>query len=280
MAQYLLGLYEKAMPNQFTLPEKLAAAKKLGYDYVEPEHRRDRPKAPAPHLDEVRAPGAGSGHVRRGAAHPQHLPERPPQVPLGSNDPATVARSLEIMEQAIELADDLGVRTIQLAGYDVYYEQGSAETKKRFTENILRSTELAARHGVVLGFETMETPFMNTVGKAMEYVALADSSYLTVYPDLGNLTNAAKTYQTSVEDDIRTGKGHLCAMHLKETVPGVFREVPFGTGHVDFQKGIETAWQCGVRRFVTEMWDVGNGTWEAEIQKAVTMMRQLLDRQG
>ena len=114
----------------------------------------------------------------------------------------------------------------------------------------------------------------------MEYVALADSNYLTVYPDLGNLTNAAKTYGTSVEDDIRTGKGHLCAMHFKETVPGVFREVPFGTGHVDFPKGIETAWQCGVRRFVTEMWDVGNGAWEAEIQKAVAMMRQLLDRQG
>lgn len=121
---------------------------------------------------------------------------------------------------------------------------------------------------------------MNTVEKAMEYVTLANSSYLTVYPDLGNLTNAAKTYQTSVEDDIRKGKGHLSAMHLKETVPGVFREVPFGTGHVDFQKGIETAWQCGVRRFVTEMWDVGNGAWEAEIQKAVAMMRQLLDRQG
>src|SRR5699024_3129338 len=157
---------------------------------------------------------------------------------------------------AIELADDLGVRTIQLAGYDVYYEQGSAETKKRFTENILRSSELAARHGVVLGFETMETPFMNTVEKAMEYVALADSSYLTVYPDLGNLTNAAKTYGTSVEDDIRKGKGHLCAMHIKETVPGVFREVPLGTGHVDFPMGIEKTWQCGGRRFVAKIGDL------------------------
>lgn len=280
MAQYLLGLYEKAMPNQFTLPEKLAAAKKLGYDYV--ELSIDETDQKLQRLTWTKSERLALVKAMYDAA----LPIRSiclsghRKYPLGSNDPATVARSLEIMEQAIELADDLGVRTIQLAGYDVYYEQGSAETKKRFTENILRSSELAARHGVVLGFETMETPFMNTVEKAMEYVALADSSYLTVYPDLGNLTNAAKTYGTSVEDDIRTGKGHLCAMHLKETVPGVFREVPFGTGHVDFPKGIETAWQCGVRRFVTEMWDVGNGTWEAEIQKAVAMMRQLLDRQG
>lgn len=280
MAQYLLGLYEKAMPNQFSLSEKLAAAKKLGYDYV--ELSIDETDQKLQRLTWTKSERLALVKAMYDAA----LPIRSiclsghRKYPLGSSDPATVARSLEIMEQAIELADDLGVRTIQLAGYDVYYEQGSAETRKRFTENILRSTELAARHGVVLGFETMETPFMNTVEKAMEYVALADSSYLTVYPDLGNLTNAAKTYGTSVEDDIRTGKGHLCAMHLKETVPGVFREVPFGTGHVDFQKGIETAWQCGVRRFVTEMWDVGNGTWEAEIQKAVAMMRQLLDRQG
>lgn len=280
MAQYLLGLYEKAMPNQFSLSEKLAAAKKLGYDYV--ELSIDESDQKLQRLTWTKSERLALVQAMYDAA----LPIRSiclsghRKYPLGSSDPATVARSLEIMEQAIELADDLGVRTIQLAGYDVYYEQGSAETKKRFTENILRSTELAARHGVVLGFETMETPFMNTVEKAMEYVTLADSSYLTVYPDLGNLTNAAKTYGTSVEDDIRTGKGHLCAMHLKETVPGVFREVPFGTGHVDFPKGIETAWQCGVRRFVTEMWDVGNGTWEGEIQKAVAMMRQLLDRQG
>ena len=280
MAQYLLGLYEKAMPNQFSLSEKLAAAKKLGYDYV--ELSIDESDQKLQRLTWTKSERLALVQAMYDAA----LPIRSiclsghRKYPLGSSDPATVARSLEIMEQAIELADDLGVRTIQLAGYDVYYEQGSAETKKRFTENILRSTELAARHGVVLGFETMETPFMNTVEKAMEYVALANSSYLTVYPDLGNLTNAAKTYGTSVEDDIRKGKGHLCAMHLKETVPGVFREVPFGTGHVDFQKGIETAWQCGVRRFVTEMWDVGNGAWEGEIQKAVAMMRQLLDRQG
>lgn len=279
MAQYLLGLYEKAMPNQFTLPEKLTAAKKLGYDYL--ELSIDESDQKLQRLTWTKSERLALVKAMYDAA----LPIRSiclsghRKYPLGSSDPATVARSLEIMEQAIELADDLGVRTIQLAGYDVYYEEGSAETKKRFTENILRSTEMAARHGVVLGFETMETPFMNTVEKAMEYVALAESSYLTVYPDLGNLTNAAKTYGTGVEDDIRKGKGHLSAMHLKETVPGVFREVPFGTGHVDFARGIETAWQCGVRRFVTEMWDVGNGTWESEIQRAVTMMRQLLDCQ-
>lgn len=78
---------------------------------------------------------------------------------------------------------------------------------------------MAEKAGVLLGFETMETEFMNTVEKAMKYVCLVDSPYLQIYPDIGNLTNAAVTYKQDIYDDMALGKGHLIAMHLKETVP-------------------------------------------------------------
>ncbi len=39
---------------------------------------------------------------------------------LGSSDPKICARGMEIMEKAIRLSEDLGIRIIQLAGYDVY----------------------------------------------------------------------------------------------------------------------------------------------------------------
>ena len=61
--------------------------------------------------------------------------------------------------------------------------------------------------------------------------------YLQIYPDMGNLTNAAVLYQYDVCQDIALGRGHFAAAHLKETRPGVFREVPFGEGHVDFPHG-------------------------------------------
>ena len=78
----------------------------------------------------------------------------------------TRTRSLEIMEKAIQLADDLGVRVIQLAGYDVYYEEGGdAVTLDYFIQNLKKATEMASQKGILLGFETMETPFMNTVEK-------------------------------------------------------------------------------------------------------------------
>ena len=166
-----------------------------------------------------------------------------------------------------------------MAGYDVYYENSDEDTRQFFIENLYKVAEMAAAAGVVLGFETMETEFMNTVKKAMTYVSLVNSPYLNVYPDIGNVTNAAKTYGTDMREDLSSGHGHLVAMHLKETVPGVFREVPFGMGHVDFAAAISKAWSLGVRRYVTEMWYTGSETWQQDIRSARQMMAELLDGQ-
>ena len=35
----------------------------------------------------------------------------------------------------------------------------------------------------------------------------------------------------------------------------------------------------GIRRYVTEFWDVGRGGWEDDLKQAADMMRGILDRQ-
>ena len=184
------------------------------------------------------------------------------------------------MEKAIRLADDLGIRIIQLAGYDVYYEDGDEKTRSYFLENLKKATAEAAKNGIIMGFETMETEFMNTVEKAMEYVNYMDSPYLNVYPDVGNITNAAKVYSKDVSGDLLSGKGHIVAVHLKETKPGIFRDMHFGEGHVDFETMIRTSWELGVRRFVTEFWYQGGTVWKEELLDASTRMRAILDKQA
>ena len=106
MKAYTIGLYEKAMPNTLTWREKLEAAKEAGYDFVEisidetdaklarldwtKEERLDLVKT----MYEVGIPVRSmclSGHRK---------------YPIGSSDPATCARGMEIMEKAIQLADD------------------------------------------------------------------------------------------------------------------------------------------------------------------------------
>lgn len=278
MKKYTIGLYEKAMPKSMDWRAMLECAKECGYDFVEISidetdlrlSRLDWNKEQRLELvgimKEVGVPIRTmclSGHRK---------------YPFGASDPAVRARGMEIMEKAIEFADDLGIRIIQLAGYDVYYEEGTAESERLFRENLAKATRMAEAKGILMGFETMETEFMNTVGKSMKYVDLVNSPYLGVYPDSGNLTNAAKLYGTDVLEDLESGRGHIVAMHLKETIPGHYREIPFLTGHVDFKSMIATAWSMGVRRYVTEMWDVGNESWKDDIKFANKSMSAILDQ--
>ena len=124
---------------------------------------------------------------------------------------------MEIMRKAIEFSVNAGISLIQLAGYDVYYEEGDEDTVKWFVDGLKESADYAARWGVAMGFETMETPFMDTVEKSMAYVSKVNNPWLGVYPDIGNLKNAAVIYGTDVVEDMYKGAGHLFAVHLKET---------------------------------------------------------------
>ncbi len=279
MKSYQLGLYEKAMPSELSWREKMEWARRTGFDYIEisideTEERLARLEWNAEERAQFNALMLQTGVPVRSMCLSGHR-----KYPLGSHDPAVATRGMDIMAKAVRLAEDLGIRTIQLAGYDVYYEEGDDETRSRFEENLKKAALMAAEGGVVLGFETMETEFMNTVEKAMHYVSRVNSPYLQVYPDIGNITNAAKRYGRNVLDDLRTGEGHLIAMHLKETVPGVFREVPFGTGHVDFESAIQAALALGVRRYVAEFWYTGSEAWQDDVFFARRMLGDILDRQ-
>jgi len=242
---YRLGLYEKAMPNSFDFYEKLTLTRKCGFDYMEisideTEEKLSRltdSSLSNKILDAIHKTGTPiltmclSGHRK---------------FPLGSRDP----RSLEIMKGAINLSTKLGIRIIQLAGYDVYYEESTAETRREFEINLRKCVDMAAAAGVLLGFETMETDFMNTVEKSIKYVKSVNSPYLNVYPDLGNIRNATENYI----DDLKTGEGRIVAAHLKETVEGKFRDLEFGMGRVDFDSCIQELLRQGVGMFTCEFW--------------------------
>ena len=273
--KYCLGLYEKAMPGNLTMAEKLTAAREAGYDYLEmsvdeTDEKLARLDMSREERKELTLLMEKTGMPIRSMCLSGHR-----RYSLGSAEGAE--QSLRIMEKAIELADDLGIRIIQLAGYDVYYESSTYDTKKRFLDNLRKAAAMAEQAGVLLGFETMETEFMNTVEKAMKYVCLVDSPYLQIYPDIGNLTNAAVTYKQDIYDDMALGKGHLIAMHLKETVPGKFREIPFGEGHVDFEKAVRKAWELNIRRYVTEFWYTGNLQWKEELLHTCQKFNKLLE---
>ena len=180
---YRLGLYEKSMPAGLPWGEMLAAGKDAGFDQL--EISIDESDARQARLDWT---GKEKLRLLRIMAE-NDMPiatmclSGHRKYPLGSHDPLIRSQGMAIMRKAIDLACDLGIRIIQLAGYDVYYENGDGDTHKFFLENLKKSVDHAAKRGVILGFETMETPFMDTISKGMAYVKKVQSPYLGMYPD-------------------------------------------------------------------------------------------------
>jgi L-ribulose-5-phosphate 3-epimerase len=276
--EYRLGLYEKAMPNSLTLVEKLRETARAGFDFMEisideTDERLSRLEWSCAEKKSLLEKMSETGIRIETLCLSAHR-----RYSLGSEDRDTAQKGMQIFSSAIGLAADLGIRIIQLAGYDVYYTASSSQTRERFLRHLQSGVEWAAARGVLLAFETMETDFMNTVSKAFDVVSRINSPFLQIYPDIGNITNAAKSAGGSPIDDFRKGHGRIAAVHLKETVPGRFREVPFGTGHVDFQGCIEEALAEGVRLFVAEFWHDGQPNWRETDDSVRRFFREKFDR--
>lgn len=272
--RYKLGLYEKALPPNLCWEEKFKVARDAGYDYLEMSIDETDEKLERLHWsDKELYRLTDSAHAEDFAIGSICLSGHR-KYPLGGSE---AARSLCIMQDAIRLASEIGCPLIQLAGYDVYYDPSTEATRNMFATNLQKAVEMAAASGILLGFETMETPFMDTVGKAMRYVTEINSPFLGVYPDIGNLNNSALLYQTDILSDLEVGTGHIFATHIKETSPQRYREVVFGTGCVDFPRVLAKVWELGVRRYVTELWYTGNEEWEQRVREASLLSTSILD---
>lgn len=276
MNPYRLTVYEKAMPTTLNWSDKLIASKASGFDGI--EISIDETEEKLSRLDWSAAERKSLLSLTKDTntcIHTMCLSGHR-KFPLGSNDPEVCARGMEIARKAIDFADDLEIRIIQLAGYDVYYEQSTADTVARFGENLAKVVDMASKKGVILAFETMETPFMNTISKSMVYVNAINSPYLQIYPDVGNVSNGTN----DVISDIKSGKGHIVAAHLKDTMPGIFRDLHYGEGQVDFPLVIQQLKAQGVGIYNAEFWyspSYKNGDWKAALAQAHDFLRPLLE---
>ena len=278
---YLLGMYEKAVPADLTFEEKLRACKEGGFDWMEISIDETDEKISRLYWSdkEKSALVETMKEVKQPIYTMCFSAQR--KYSLGSLPKEKHDKAMEIMELAIDFASDIGIRIIQLAGYDCYYEEANEETKEEFKKNLKIATRMAARKGVLLGFETMmDRDFIDTVEKAMEYVNYCESPYLGVYPDIGNLAGARNDfgYTKTVNEDLLTGKGHILACHLKETKPKTDRSVVWGTGLTDYESNLKVLKDLGVRMFNGEFWCDYPDRWEENLKDSSTFLREKLDK--
>lgn len=230
------GIYEKALPKNISWMERFNLAKQLGFDFVEIsiDETDERLARLNWSLDERKS--FVNAVLETGIRVPTMCFSGHRRFPLGSENVKTRSTSLELMKKAIELAVDLGIRNIQMAGYDVYYEQGNEKTKELYIDGMRQAIKWAEQSNVMLSIETMDHKFMNSITKYMELDKILNSPFLTVYPDIGNLS----AWGNNIREEFIKGKNKISAIHLKDTLAvtenfeGKFKEVEFGQGCVDF----------------------------------------------
>lgn len=278
LGNHLLGIYEKAFDPAISWEERLRRAGALGFDYVEisideSDERMARLDWDGEQIEALRRAGLHTGVGIQSMCLSAHR-----RFPFGSADPAVRGRAREIMTQAIDFAAALGVRVIQLAGYDVYYEPSTPESVRRFREGMEWAAAQAEQKQVMLAMEIMDTPFMNSISKHMAYEGMLRSPWYRVYPDLGNLSAWP---ENDVEYELSRGISSIVAVHLKDTLavtdsfPGKFKCVPFGSGCVDFPARFRQLEQLGYRGpYMIEMWYAPGTDDTAEIRKAADWLRQ------
>jgi L-ribulose-5-phosphate 3-epimerase len=254
-AQLAVGIYEKALPAGLPWQELLPAVRRLGYDYVElsideSADRLQRLDWSGDERERLRSLARKAGVRILTMCLSGHR-----KFPMGSADPDVRARAMQIMRQSVYLAVDLGIGIVQVAGYDAYYEPSTDASRARFLDGLVQAAGWAASAGVMLGLENVDTPFVDSVAKGMALVHQVGSPWLQLMPDMGNL--AAAGYHPP--DELHLGRGHVVAVHVKDTLPNLYRGVPFGHGIVPFAETFAALAGIGFCGPLTvEMWSQMN----------------------
>jgi len=247
-----MGLYEKALPAAWSWDRRLGATADAGYSFAEisvdpSDERLARLNWPTRAKADLRNAIAATGVPILTMCLSAHR-----QYPLGSRVAATRARGLEIMRRAIDFSVDLGVRIVQVPGYDVFDEQpGDAGTVARFMDGMYQAVEWAAQAGVMLALENVDAPLSESIIACMAIVRQINSVWFQIYPDMANVTGAGYDPVT----ELAHCAGHLVAVHVKDCLPRTIRGVPFKEGIVPFDEVFRTLAGLNFRGPLTvEMW--------------------------
>jgi L-ribulose-5-phosphate 3-epimerase len=247
-----VGIYEKALPVDLSWEQRLETASSAGYDFVEisiDESEERLARLDWSHSERANLRNAinntGVQVLTMGVSGLR-------KFPLGSASIDIREKAVEIFIKAIELASDIGVKIIQVIGYDVFYETSDESTQRWFLEGLRKGAQRAGEIGVMLGLENADAEYVNSVEKVMHLVRKVNSPWFNVYPDMGNL--AASGYDPVSQ--LRLAEGHIVAIHVKDATPGVYRGVVFESGEVPFKSVFQTLAEIGFwGPMVVEMWE-------------------------
>lgn len=246
-----VGLYEKALPAEWSWEKRLAATAEAGYDFAEisideSDERLGRLDWTAAERAALRRAVANSGVRILTMCLSAHR-----TYPLGSHSPEIRSRSLEILRKAIGFAVDTGLGIVQVPGYDVFDEPSDADTAAHLLDGLHQGAEWASQACLMLGLENVDVAISESISATMRLLTAVNSPWLKLYPDMANVAAAG----FSPPEQLRLAKDHIVAVHVKDGLSRTIRGVPYGEGIVPFSETFEALRECRFRGpLIVEMW--------------------------
>jgi L-ribulose-5-phosphate 3-epimerase len=250
LAAIPLGLYEKALPASWSWSDRLRRAADAGYDFMEmsvddSDERIERLFWSPVHRAELRTDVEQTGLPIKSMSLSAHR-----RYALGSKSDKIRQIGLDLLHRAIDFSAEFGLRYLLIAGADVYHEPSTDISRERFLLALEQGFEWASAAGVMLALENWDIG-VNSLHKAMLYVNHFSSPWFQLYADIGNLAYAG----CDILKELEGAKGHIAALHIKDTLRGQVRYVPLGDGCVPFSAAFKKLAETGFQGpAVVELW--------------------------
>lgn len=269
----IFGIYEKALKPQ-TFERMFEDARGCGYDAFELSldgtdqrlHRLDWGKK---ELSEVWQAAQNTGIKLLTACLSGNK-----RFPLGSSYPAVVQQGMEIVRKAIELSGTLGIRVVQVSGFDVFDQEArTQETRSRYLDNLEKCVRIAERACVTLAIEPVEGNLL-AVQDTMEVIRNINSCWLQIYPDVANINSLG----IDPIKELPYGKGHIVAVHMRDSIMDCYdATIPFGTGCLDFEGVFQKLEEFAFTGpYVVEMWNTERENYLEYILQAQAYMKSCI----
>lgn len=271
---YSIGIYEKAMPDSYTWPERFSLTKEAGFDFIEmsideSDWRLKRLDWNSDKRTQIQNAILSSGIKITSMCLSVHR-----LFPLGSADSKKRQYSLEILKKAVDLALDTDIKIILVPGYDVYYEESNSETKERFLEGLFQAADVANQAKVMLALENTDK-YVTSIRQAKQIIDKLDTNWFQLYGDIGNLVAAGY----NVCDELNAGAGKLAGIHIKDAKPGIVRNVPLGEGIVPFEEFFRKLPDIEFKGpLMLELWENSNQDPQQRLKEARNWIQERFDR--
>ena len=264
-----LGLYEKSISPYLSWEDKFRLVKDAGYDYlvIAVDGTKERLSRFTNREEQLQ--------IRR-STEKLEMPlysmvfSGNRFYPLGSEDDEIRREGIRLLKQAVDYAAFIGISIVNIAAYDEYEKPRNSNTVWHFMESLKQCVDHAATRAVIITLEPLDSTFMDSTKKALKYVRGIGSPWLQICADPGNIS--AMGHDPIF--DIPVGMNHLANVELKDTKPGIVRDIFFGEGTVDFATCFKMLHENRYQGlFTAEMWWQEKVEMQPDIYKARAFLK-------